>query len=405
MPSHFPLYRASAEHAAQINTLNPELPRANVGLWFTRFYDGFDPAWEIDADSKRQFIEATVKLSDRQDNTCVQQVRAFAVRQRVLCEALGGQCMTLTTEAPLVTCTGLSHPVENGFTFHPTLGLPYLPAAGVKGLLRAWTEVWAGLSDDDRRERVALWFGTAKGAEDPQEDAAGALVFFDAVPADRVTLECDVLTPHMGGWYERGDRLSAQNFATVAPGDWHSPVPSPFLVLKKGAKLQFGIAPRLTGHAAHDAAARAAVAPALEALKAALEWIGAGAKTAAGYGRMGSRPEAQRQSDQDLADHRHRLAEQAAAKARAQAKQAMSPADLAMADLFDQRTDKNQDERAVLFSALKAGKLAEHRQEAALRLKALMQEQKRWKEKSEKKNPEKDQPHQDTLLVQKWLSA
>ena len=83
----------------------------------------------------------------------------------------------------------------------------------------------------------------------------------------------------------------------------------------------------------------------------------------------------------------------------------MSPADLAMADLFDQRTDKNQDERAVLFSALKAGKLAEHRQEAALRLKALMQEQKRWKEKSEKKNPEKDQPHQDTLLVQKWLSA
>jgi hypothetical protein len=40
-----------------------------------------------------------------------------------------------------------------------------------------------------------------------------------------------------------------------------------------------------------------------------------------------------------------------------------------------------------------------------LRLKALMQEQKRWKEKSEKKNPEKDQPHQDTLLVQKWLSA
>ena len=296
MPSHFPLYRASAAHAAQIDTLNPELPRANVGLWFTRFYDGFDPAWEIDADSKSQFIEATVRLSERQDSTCVQQVRAFAVRQRVLCEAVGGRCMTLTTEAPLVTGTGLSHPVENGFTFHPTLGLPYLPAAGVKGLLRAWTEVWAGLSDEERCERVALWFGTAKGDEGPQEDAAGALVFFDAVPADRVALECDVLTPHMGDWYEKGDRLSAQNFATVAPGDWHSPVPSPFLVLKKGAKFQFGIAPRLTGNTAHDAAARAAVAPALEALKAALEWIGAGAKTAAGYGRMIDKEEQQRQS-------------------------------------------------------------------------------------------------------------
>jgi hypothetical protein len=83
----------------------------------------------------------------------------------------------------------------------------------------------------------------------------------------------------------------------------------------------------------------------------------------------------------------------------------MSPADLAMADLFDQRTDKNQDERSVLFTALKAGKLAEHRQEAAQRLKTLMEQQKRWKEKTEKKNPEKDQPFQDTLLVKKWLGG
>ena len=286
MPAHFPLYSTSVAHAAQINTLNPELPQANVGLWFTRFYDGFDAAWEIDAASKGNFIEATARLSDRQDRTSIERLKAFAQRQRTLCEALGGQCMTLTTEAPLVTGTGLSHPVENGFTFHPTLGMPYLPSAGVKGLLRAWTEVWAGLSGEDRRERVALWFGTAKGTEGPEDDAAGTLVFFDAVPADRVTLGRDVLTPHMGDWYEKGDRLNEQNFAKVAPGDWHSPVPSPFLVLKKGARLQFGIAPRLTGDATHDARARAAVGPALEALKAALAWIGAGAKTAAGYGRL-----------------------------------------------------------------------------------------------------------------------
>lgn len=405
MPSSFPLYSTSAAQAAQINTLNPELPQANVGLWFTRFYDGFDTTWAIGPESKGQFIEATVALCNKQDNACVLQVRAFAVRQRLLCEAVGGRCMTLTTEASLVTGAGLSHPVENGFTFHPTTGLPYLPAAGVKGLLRAWTEVWAGLSDEARRERVALWFGALKGEDSQTEDAAGALVFFDAVPADRVTLGRDVLTPHMGGWYEQGDRLDTGNFTTVAPGDWHSPVPSPFLVLKKGARLQFGIAPRLTGQAAHDERARAAVGEALEALKEALAWIGAGAKTAAGYGLMAFRPEGQRQSDQDLADYRNKLVEQATAKARVQAKQVMSPADLAMADLFDQRTDKNQDERSVLFTALKAGKLAEHRQEAAQRLKTLMEQQKRWKEKTEKKNPEKDQPFQDTLLVKKWLGG
>jgi CRISPR-associated protein Cmr6 len=230
-------------------------------------------------------------------------------------------------------------------------------------------------------------------------------VFFDAVPADQVTLGRDVLTPHMGGWYEKGSDLNAQNFASVAPGDWHSPVPSPFLVLKKGARLQFGIAPRLTGDPAHDATARAAVAPALDALKDALEWIGAGAKTAAGYGLMTLRPEAQRQSDKDVADYRKKMTDQADKKARIQAKTEMSLADRVMADLFDSRTDTNQDERAVLFTALKAGKLAEHRREAAQRLKTLMQEQKRWREKTEKKNPEKDQPYQDTLLVMKWLNT
>lgn len=286
MPSNFPFYKGSAEQARQINTLNPELPQANVGLWFTRFYDGFDPAWEIDARSKGDFIKATAALSDKQDKASTDRLKAFAARQKTLCEALGGQCVTLTTDGPLVTGTGLSHPVENGFTFHPTTGMPYLPASGVKGLLRAWTEVWAGLSDEAKRERVALWFGAVKDKDGQEEDEAGALVFFDAVPADKVTLGCDVLTPHMGGWYEQGDRLSEQNFAKVAPGDWHSPVPSPFLVVEKGAKLQFGIAPRLTGDAAHDAQARAAVGLALKELAKALEWIGAGAKTAAGYGRL-----------------------------------------------------------------------------------------------------------------------
>jgi hypothetical protein len=53
MPSStFPFYRGSADQARQIDTRSPELPQANVGLWFTRFYDGFkEPSWEIDTDS------------------------------------------------------------------------------------------------------------------------------------------------------------------------------------------------------------------------------------------------------------------------------------------------------------------------------------------------------------------
>ncbi len=38
-------------------------------------------------------------------------------------------------------------------------------------------------------------------------------------------------------------------------------------------------------------------------------------------------------------------------------------------------------------------------------LKTLMEKAGKWKEKSEKKNPEKDHDYQDTLQVTKWLSG
>ena len=91
--------------------------------------------------------------------------------------------------------------------------------------------------------------------------------------------------------------------------------------------------------------------------------------------------------------------------ARSAEKAAMSPAERAMAEVFDQRTDRNQDERAALFAALKAGKLDEHKAAAARRLKGLMQQAGLWRETSTKKNPDKDHPHQDTLMVSKWLNS
>lgn len=285
----YPFYRASAAQAAALGRV-PQLPQANIGLWFTRFYGGFKaPSWEIDKDSKRGFIDATAQLADEQGKAGKDRLAAMAKRQENLCEALGGVCRTLQSTAPLLTGSGLSHPVENGFTFHPTLGVPYLPASGVKGLLRAWVEVWSDLADDERERRIAHWFGAAKGREGlPEElgEQAGALIFFDALPLDWIRLRCDILTPHMGKWYEKGGELTPADFAQAAPGDWYSPVPSPFLVVDRGARFLFGIAPRCTGDAAKDALAREAASQAMEALVMALEWVGYGAKTAAGYGLM-----------------------------------------------------------------------------------------------------------------------
>ena len=70
------------------------------------------------------------------------------------------------------------------------------------------------------------------------------------------------------------------------PGDWEDPVPTTFLAVDPGTEFAFAVAPRRPDDT--DLARRAA-----EWLKAALADWGAGAKTAAGYGRIEAREIAQ----------------------------------------------------------------------------------------------------------------
>lgn len=252
---------------------------ANRGLWHTRFYKGFDASWEVDDDSKRSWITENAGLcgNDRE-------LEAHAERMNRLNKALGGHCVDFDTVWHFATGLGISHPVENGFAWHQTLGVPFLAASGVKGMLRAWTECWRDFdSEEARQAAITRCFGASAGDAD---SSAGNLIFFDALPIERVHLAADVMTPHMGKWYEQGhDIHGPQDYATKAPADWYSPVPVPFLVVKKAA-FRFMIAPRLIGDETADAQARADALDAIQQLEQALEWLGAGAKTAAGYGRM-----------------------------------------------------------------------------------------------------------------------
>lgn len=281
----YPLYRGSAAAATELLKPGAQLNIPNIGLYFSRFYGGFsqEEQWKVPNESKKSFIDDTAKTNQPGHSAYA---KALSLRQQQLCERLGGVCAVLETTGPFVTGTGISHPVENGFTFHPTLGLPYLPASGVKGMLRAWVEVWMEhASDEERRTRIEQWFGDS--ATNTQNDGhAGELIFFDALPTASVQMGCDIMTPHMVGWYEKGDVIAESNFASVAPADWHSPVPVPFLVVRAKTSFLWCIAPRLTGQAQTDAARQKAAQQALAALKEALEWAGAGAKTAVGYGRM-----------------------------------------------------------------------------------------------------------------------
>jgi len=186
-----------------------------------------------------------------------------------LVEKLGGHTEPMVLTSPFVTGLGLDHPIDNGFLWHQTLGVPYLPGSGVKGLIRAWAEHW--LNDRAHLERL---FG--RDARHERGPAAGNLIVFDAIPSAPVQLMAEVMTPHDGGWRVPGS-------ATRAPSDWLSPKPIPFLAVAPDTNgdypFQFAFAPR-------GGAETGEVEQALHYLKDALDWLGAGAKTAVGFGRF-----------------------------------------------------------------------------------------------------------------------
>ncbi|MDQ7012058.1 MAG: type III-B CRISPR module RAMP protein Cmr6, partial [Mariprofundaceae bacterium] len=145
--------------------------------------------------------------------------------------------------------------------------------------------------------KIRHWFG---GDGDEQ---AGELIFFDAIPTRPVQLKADIMTPHYGDWYARGDEIrDVSGEPEKVPADWHDPVPVPFLVVDKGASFQFAIGKQVDSDID--------IKEVLEALTDALQWLGAGAKTAAGYGRMLEDPDAVARRRQE--EEKRREAEEAA---------------------------------------------------------------------------------------------
>jgi len=247
----------------------------HAGLWFDKFFDKYDQHWKVPKDGTGKL--AWIKTVANKEKVGDETVEIYANRQKSLVATLDGQSLTVKTDWHFVTGLGNNHPVENGFAWHPTLGVPYLAGAAVKGLLRAWCEVCMGwkISEKDKKDDPCLlqWFG--------DETQAGELIFFDALPTAPVKLKADVMTPHYGQWYEEGDKSPKKDGRNI-PADWHNPIPLPFLVVAPGQSFQFSVATR--PHSNID------LGDVVKELKLALACLGAGAKTAVGYGRMKEAP-------------------------------------------------------------------------------------------------------------------
>ena len=134
--------------------------------------------------------------------------------------------------------------------------------------MREVARTWADNVDDEQFKRI---FGSNKEHNPARGDqqTAGSVVFWDALPTKASKLIAEIMTPHYGPYYASGE----------VPGDWHDPVPICFLAVEKGSGFQFAVSSRKQSeYAAGD----------LTAVNQWLEFglinLGAGAKTATGFG-------------------------------------------------------------------------------------------------------------------------
>jgi CRISPR-associated protein Cmr6 len=272
-----PLYK---EYEQKLGERHNKPGSAHPGLWFERFFNGFDKNddWKIPKPTENKNVKKD--WIDSVSGNCGDQTQLdrFNQRRRQLVDRLQGKSRCYKTDWHFVTGMGNPHPVENGFSWHHTLAVPYLPGSAVKGLVRAWVEIYDEALEDkqEKIKRLTTWFGTADKSKVAEQ--TGAFIFFDALPKSKPTLICDIMTPHMGKWYEEGGNNPTLKSDAI-PADWHEPVPVHFLAVKN-AEFIFSIAAR---NPSSDAAELDLV---FTALKNALEWLGAGAKTAVGYGYM-----------------------------------------------------------------------------------------------------------------------
>lgn len=251
---------------------------AHSGLLFDKFPDGWDErqGYQLADNAKKQFFLNVINKYQTTKPLLEAGLANALARQRVLLNhfKIKGESITVTTDWRFVSGLGAAHPYETGFIWHRTLSVPYLPGSSVKGLMRAWATHWGGLNE---QQEIIRLFGAKDG-----EANCGALIVFDALPSKPPTLEIDILNPHYSEYYQD---------STKPPADYLSPKPVFFLTVALGQDFEFFIAPRKefyltqseTGHTPE-----ADLKTAKKLLSDALACLGAGGKTAVGYGQMTS---------------------------------------------------------------------------------------------------------------------
>lgn len=248
------------------------------------------------AEKQEQQKEALDKVCQTNgDSTLLQEVLE---RKKQWLESLGVQVSRFVTTGPLTLHLARASALENaGICLHPLYGFVYLPGSGLKGMARSFAEtIWLPSQDDQDQawRKIEDVFGWAPNVDrqklikkqdhpaapryhvdddqtSPELTASvGAVVFHDAWPEKWPRLVLDIANTHHRDYYDE-----KQN---SPPGDWETPNMVSFLAIGEGETFSFAISRR------RPDVDESLVTLAQQWLAGALTTLGAGAKTAAGYG-------------------------------------------------------------------------------------------------------------------------
>lgn len=244
----------------------------NLGLWYDKHYRNW-PAWrslvepsnDKEPGAKLRWLEAAVAAADTRsaDRDLCERLSEHADRQGMFAAARGGCVFRARTVRKFVTGLGRAHPIDNGFEWHHTLGMPVLRGSGQKGIVRDWASRWEDAPAGD--------IGRILGGQPPKA-TRGAVEFLAALPVRPPKLCIDGTTPHLTDYYLNGQ----------PPADWYDPVPLQWLAVEAGSEFQFAIVPLRAARPRSDV--EQDVGKARAWLVAALTELGAGAATNADHG-------------------------------------------------------------------------------------------------------------------------
>ncbi len=232
-------------------------------------------------------------ITVKPDSALIRLIRAQRERWQQSVTARGGIVIThLQLTSRLLVGLGASHVLETALTLDRTSGAPFVPGSACKGLARTYAlyevarELGIGAGEDIGRNgktrleqldedlsdpnkhvegETAVWFRTVFGTL----GNAGEVCFVGGIYAgdDAPRFVVDVMTPHFPSYY-RGEK---------PPADTDNPNPVAFLAVDAGNSFWFGLLPRRTESSMWLGVAQ-------NWLIGGLTRLGAGGKTAAGYG-------------------------------------------------------------------------------------------------------------------------